>query len=100
MGIKQHPFALLCPSKPLKPLTKVLTTDKNALTAYLTKWKTMAIGATDLYGAIENTSSTLAKIHNYLPDFIVITTNGNHWIVETNGLEDINVKQEDNADIN
>lgn len=45
-------------------------------------------------------TDTNANIRNYFPDFIVMTTEGNHWIVETKGREDIEVQLKDRAAIN
>jgi type III restriction enzyme len=45
-------------------------------------------------------TDTLANIRNYFPDFIAILTDGSHWIVETKGREDVEVKLKDNAAIN
>ncbi|RKX70069.1 hypothetical protein DRP43_03740, partial [candidate division TA06 bacterium] len=39
--------------------------------------------------------STEKLLRNYKPDFIVRLTNGDHWIVETKGLVDIEVKLKD-----
>jgi len=45
-------------------------------------------------------TDTLANIRNYFPDFIAIDESGNHWLIETKGREDIEVKLKDNAAIN
>lgn len=45
-------------------------------------------------------TDTLANIRNYFPDFIAITDSGKHWIIETKGREDVEVKLKDNAAIN
>ena len=45
-------------------------------------------------------TDTLANIRNYFPDFIAVNTDGTHWIIETKGREDIEVKLKDNAAIN
>lgn len=45
-------------------------------------------------------TDTLANIRNYFPDFIAVTQDGNCWIIETKGREDIEVKLKDNAAIN
>ena len=39
--------------------------------------------------------STEKLLRNYKPDFIVRLTNGDHWIVETKGLVDVEVKLKD-----
>ena len=44
-------------------------------------------------------TDTLANIRNYFPDFIARLANGSHWIIETKGREDIDVKLKDNAAI-
>lgn len=45
-------------------------------------------------------TDTLANLRNYYPDFVARLNNGEHWIIETKGREDIEVKQKDNAAIN
>ena len=45
-------------------------------------------------------TDTLANIRNYFPDFIAITEDGKHWIIETKGREDIEVKLKDIAALN
>ncbi len=45
-------------------------------------------------------TDTLANIRNYFPDFIAVNKDGSHWIIETKGREDIEVKLKDNAAIN
>jgi len=45
-------------------------------------------------------TDTLANLRNYYPDFVVKLSNDEHWIVETKGREDIEVKQKDSAAIN
>jgi type III restriction enzyme len=40
---------------------------------------------------------SLSNIRNYYPDFIARMTDGAHWIVETKGREDIEVKRKDEA---
>lgn len=45
-------------------------------------------------------TDTLANIRNYFPDFIAVNNDGSHWIIETKGREDIEVKLKDNAAIN
>lgn len=42
-------------------------------------------------------TDTLANIRNYFPDFIAVLENGSHWIIETKGREDIEVKLKDYA---
>ena len=42
-------------------------------------------------------TDTYANIRNYFPDFIAICEDGNRWIIETKGREDIEVKLKDNA---
>lgn len=45
-------------------------------------------------------TDTRANIRNYFPDFIIKIDNDTYWIIETKGLEDVNVKMKDNAAIN
>lgn len=45
-------------------------------------------------------TDTLANIRNYFPDFIALVVDGSHWIIETKGREDVEVKLKDNAAIN
>ena len=45
-------------------------------------------------------TDTFANIRNYFPDFITITDDGSHWIIETKGREDVEVRLKDNAAIN
>ena len=40
---------------------------------------------------------SLSNIRNYYPDFIARTKDGTHWIIETKGREDIEVKRKDQA---
>jgi type III restriction enzyme len=40
---------------------------------------------------------SLSNIRNYYPDFIARTKDGTHWIIETKGREDIEVKRKDEA---
>ena len=40
---------------------------------------------------------TLSNIRNYYPDFVARTSDGTHWIVETKGREDIEVRLKDEA---
>jgi len=46
------------------------------------------------------TTERVANIRNYFPDFIAIDKNGNRWIIETKGREDVEVILKDNAAIN
>ena len=46
--------------------------------------------------AIEYTDS-VGNLRYYEPDFVVLTGDGIHYIVETKGLEDINVANKDRA---
>ncbi|HWP81842.1 MAG TPA: DEAD/DEAH box helicase family protein [Bacteroidota bacterium] len=39
----------------------------------------------------------LANLRNYYPDFVLRLKDGSHWIVETKGREDIEVKRKDDA---
>lgn len=39
----------------------------------------------------------LSNIRNYYPDFVACLTDGSHWIIETKGREDIEVKRKDEA---
>jgi type III restriction enzyme len=45
-------------------------------------------------------TDTIANLRNYYPDFVARLNNEEHWIIETKGREDIEVKQKDNAAIN
>jgi len=40
---------------------------------------------------------TLSNIRNYYPDFIAKLKNGTHWVIETKGREDIEVRRKDEA---
>ncbi|MDI6767644.1 MAG: DEAD/DEAH box helicase family protein [Bacteroidota bacterium] len=42
---------------------------------------------------------TLSNIRNYYPDFVARVSDGTHWIIETKGREDIEVKLKDEAAI-
>ncbi|MBM3712404.1 MAG: hypothetical protein FJW56_03075 [Actinobacteria bacterium] len=44
-------------------------------------------------------TDTLANLRNYYPDFVLRLKNDEHWIIETKGREDIEVKQKDSAAI-
>jgi type III restriction enzyme len=46
--------------------------------------------------AIEYTDSA-SNLRYYEPDFVVLTTDGTHYIAETKGLEDVNVANKDRA---
>jgi type III restriction enzyme len=46
--------------------------------------------------AIEYTDSA-GNLRYYEPDFVVLTSDGTHYIVETKGLEDVNVANKDRA---
>jgi len=46
--------------------------------------------------AIEYTDSA-GNLRYYEPDFVVVVTDGTHYLVETKGLEDVNVRHKDNA---
>ena len=45
-------------------------------------------------------TDTSANIRNYFPDFIAIIEDGNRWIIETKGREDVEVALKDQAAIN
>lgn len=45
-------------------------------------------------------TDTLANIRNYFPDFIAVLKDGSHWIIETKGREDVEVRLKDSAAIN
>ena len=45
-------------------------------------------------------TDSLVNIRHYFPDFIAVSKDGIHWIVETKGREDIEVKLKDNAALN
>lgn len=40
-------------------------------------------------------TDTLANIHHYYPDFVVRLMDGEHWLIETKGREDIDVRLKD-----
>ncbi|MCS7005822.1 MAG: hypothetical protein NZM38_10930 [Cytophagales bacterium] len=42
-------------------------------------------------------TDTLANIRHYFPDFVAVTTANQHWIIETKGREDIEVKMKESA---
>jgi type III restriction enzyme len=42
-------------------------------------------------------TDTKTNIRNYYPDFIAVLADGSHWIIETKGREDIEVRLKDNA---
>lgn len=42
-------------------------------------------------------TDTRANIRNYFPDFIVKLITGENWLIETKGMEDVNVKMKDIA---
>jgi type III restriction enzyme len=42
-------------------------------------------------------TDSLANVRNYFPDFVAKLADGSHWIIETKGREDINVKCKDEA---
>lgn len=42
-------------------------------------------------------TDTLANIRHYFPDFVLTLKNGEHWIAETKGREDLEVKLKDEA---
>jgi type III restriction enzyme len=42
---------------------------------------------------------SLSNIRNYYPDFVACLTDGNHWLIETKGREDIEVRLKDEAAI-
>ncbi|HVK97323.1 MAG TPA: DEAD/DEAH box helicase family protein [Flavisolibacter sp.] len=44
-------------------------------------------------------TDTLANIRNYFPDFIAVTSDKRHWVIETKGREDVDVQMKDNAAI-
>ena len=46
--------------------------------------------------AIEYTDN-MGNLRYYEPDFVVLTSDGTHYIAETKGLEDINVANKDRA---
>ena len=37
------------------------------------------------------------NLRHYEPDFVVVTTDGTHWLIETKGQEDVNVTHKDQA---
>lgn len=45
-------------------------------------------------------TDTLANIRHYYPDFVVKLMDGEHWLIETKGREDIDVQLKDKSAIN
>ncbi len=43
---------------------------------------------------------TLANIRNYFPDYVARLSDGSHWLIETKGREDIEVRMKDDAAVN
>jgi type III restriction enzyme len=51
----------------------------------------------DSFGFVIPYTDTSANLRNYRPDFVVVLSNGEHWIVETKGQENIDVARKDAA---
>lgn len=51
----------------------------------------------DTFGFVIPYTDTSANLRNYRPDFVAVLTNGEHWIVETKGQENIDVARKDKA---
>jgi len=51
----------------------------------------------DSFGFVIPYTDTSANLRNYRPDFVAVLTNGEHWLVETKGQENIDVARKDNA---
>lgn len=51
----------------------------------------------DSFGFVIPYTDTNANLRNYRPDFVAVLTNGEHWIVETKGQENIDVARKDAA---
>ena len=45
-------------------------------------------------------TDNVANIRNYYPDFVARLTDGSHWLLETKGREDVEVRLKDNAALN
>ena len=45
-------------------------------------------------------TDNLANIRNYYPDFVARLNDGSHWLLETKGREDVEVRLKDNAALN
>lgn len=54
----------------------------------------------DQFGFCIQYTDTVANIRNYFPDFVAVDNEGTHWIAETKGREDVEVKLKDNAAFN
>jgi type III restriction enzyme len=51
----------------------------------------------DTFGFVIPYTDTSANLRNYRPDFVAVLTNGEHWIVETKGQENVDVARKDKA---
>jgi type III restriction enzyme len=51
----------------------------------------------DLFGFVIPYTDTSANLRNDRPDFVVVLSNGEHWIVETKGQENVDVARKDKA---
>ena len=52
---------------------------------------------TEQFGFCIQYTDSLANLRNYFPDFVAKITDGAHWIIETKGREDIDVRMKDEA---
>jgi type III restriction enzyme len=53
----------------------------------------------DQFGFSIQYTDSRANIRNYFPDFIAVVNEGDKWVIETKGREDIDVRLKDNAAI-
>ena len=61
-------------------------------------WIERDISTTSFMNAQQTTNTDSAgNLRYYEPDFVVVDTDGGHHVVETKGMEDINVAHKDNA---
>jgi len=51
---------------------------------------------TEQFGFCIPYTDTLANLRNYYPDFVAVDVEGNHYLIETKGRDDLDVLQKDN----
>jgi len=51
---------------------------------------------TEQFGFCIPYTDILANLRNYYPDFVAVDTDGNHYLIETKGRDDLDVLQKDN----
>jgi len=49
------------------------------------------------FGFIIEYTDSVGNLRYYEPDFVVVSSDGAHYLVETKGLEDVNVPHKDRA---